>query len=59
MMISCMSITKDLLLHFIECKCNKQLYDYFEGSTLVVIESNYDESLYEYYEESTIVFYGM
>ena len=59
MMISCMSITKDLLLYFIECKCDEQLYEYFEGSTIVVIESNCDEQLYEYYKESTIVFYGM
>jgi hypothetical protein len=39
----CISITKDLLLYFIECKCDEWLYEYFEGSIVVVIESNYDE----------------
>jgi hypothetical protein len=37
----CMSITKDLLLYFIECNYDEWLYEW----------------LYEYYEESTIVFY--
>jgi hypothetical protein len=35
-MNGCMSITKDLLLYFIKCKCDKWLYEYFEGSTIVV-----------------------
>jgi len=43
LMNGCMSIIKDLLLYFIECKSDEWLYEYFEGSTVVVIESNYDE----------------
>jgi hypothetical protein len=40
-MSGCMSITKNLLLYFIECNYDEWLYEW----------------LYEYYEESTIVFY--
>jgi len=35
MMNGCMSITKDLLLYFIECNYDKWLYEYYEGSTIV------------------------
>jgi hypothetical protein len=31
----CMSITKDLLLYFIECNYDEWLYEYYEGSTIV------------------------
>jgi hypothetical protein len=31
----CISITKNLLLYFIECYCDEQLYEYYEGSTVV------------------------
>ena len=31
----CMSITKDLLLYFIECNYDEWLYEYYEGSTVV------------------------
>jgi hypothetical protein len=30
-----MSITKDLRLYFIGCNCDKWLYEYYEGSTVV------------------------
>jgi len=30
-------------LYFIECKCDEWLYEYFEGSIVIVIESNCDE----------------
>jgi hypothetical protein len=29
----CMSITRALLLYFIECNCNEFLYEYYEGFT--------------------------
>jgi hypothetical protein len=32
----CMNITKDLLLYFIECNCDEWLYEYYEGSTVVL-----------------------
>ena len=32
----CMSIMKDLLLYFIECNCDKWLYEYYEGSIVVL-----------------------
>ena len=35
MMNGCMSITKDLLLYFIECNYDEWLYEYYEGSTVV------------------------
>jgi hypothetical protein len=35
-MNGCMNITKDLLLYFIECNCDEWLYEYFEGSTIVL-----------------------
>jgi len=31
-----MSITKDLLLHFIECNSDTWLYEYYEGSTVLL-----------------------
>jgi hypothetical protein len=35
-MNGCMSITKDLLLFFIECNCDEWLYEYYKGSTVVL-----------------------
>jgi len=35
-MNGCMNITKDLLLYFIECNCDKWLYEYYEGFTVVL-----------------------
>jgi hypothetical protein len=32
----CMSITKDLLLYFIECNCDEWLYEYYDESTIVL-----------------------
>jgi hypothetical protein len=32
----CMSITKDLPSYFIECNCDKWLYGYYDGSTVVL-----------------------
>jgi len=32
----CMSITKDLLLYFIGCNCDEWLYEYYEGSIIVL-----------------------
>jgi hypothetical protein len=31
-----MSITKDLLLYFIECNCDEWLYEYYDESTIVL-----------------------
>jgi hypothetical protein len=31
----CISITKDLLLYFIECNCYEWLYEYYKGSTVI------------------------
>jgi len=31
-----MSIIKDPLLYFIECNCDKWLYEYYKGSTVVL-----------------------
>jgi hypothetical protein len=33
-----MNITKDLLLYFIECNCDEWLYEYYEGSTIVLYQ---------------------
>jgi hypothetical protein len=35
LMNSCMSITKNLLLYFMECNCDEWLYEYYEGSIIV------------------------
>jgi hypothetical protein len=35
-MNDCMSIMKDLLLCLIECNCDEWLYEYYEGSTVVL-----------------------
>jgi hypothetical protein len=56
-MNSCMSITKNLLLYFIECNCDEWLYEYYKGSTVVFIECYCDEFLYEYYKGSIVVLY--
>jgi hypothetical protein len=37
-MNGCMNITKDLLLYFIECNCDEWLYEYYEGSTIVLYQ---------------------
>jgi len=47
-MNGCMNITKDLLLYFIECNCDKWLYEYYEDLPLYYIEWNHHEWLYEY-----------
>jgi hypothetical protein len=52
-----MSITKNLLLYFIECTCDEWLYEYYKGSTVVFIECNCDEFLYKYYKGSIVVLY--
>jgi hypothetical protein len=36
MMNGCMSITRALLLYFIECNCDEFLYRYYEESIVVL-----------------------
>ena len=53
----CMSITKDLLLYYIEWNCHGWLYEHYERSTVVLLIVNYHEWWCEYYEGSIVVLY--
>jgi len=35
-MYGCMSIMKDLPLYYIECNCHEWLYEYYDGSIVVM-----------------------
>jgi hypothetical protein len=53
----CMSITRALLLYFIECNCNEFFMSITRALMLYFIEYNCDGFLYAYYEGSIVVLY--
>jgi hypothetical protein len=56
----CISIMKDLSLYYTECNCYECLYEYCEGSIVVLYKIlNCYEYLYRYYEGFIVVLYWM
>jgi len=54
----CISIMKDLSLYYTECNCYECLYEYCEGSIVVLYKIlNCYEYLYRYYEGFIVVLY--